>query len=150
MSSQLLEVGVALFNFTPVTVIDETGTGPYSYVVVSGTLPDGIALNSITGEVTGIPYNPYDFSAVIFGVQDVNGMVATQTNTVNFVVYPSTTAVAFPVPQILEVGFAMTAYQPLIALGGTGSYTYSIQSGTLPAGLTYNPVNGRITGTPSA
>jgi hypothetical protein len=38
----------------------------------------------------------------------------------------------------------------LSADGGTGSYTYSIVSGSLPPGLTLNPSTGAITGTPTA
>ncbi len=34
--------------------------------------------------------------------------------------------------------------------GGTAPYTFSLASGTLPAGLTLNTSTGAITGTPSA
>ena len=37
----------------------------------------------------------------------------------------------------------------LAASGGTPAYTYSISSGSLPAGLTLNPTTGAITGTPT-
>jgi hypothetical protein len=35
------------------------------------------------------------------------------------------------------------------ATGGTAPYTYSVASGTLPAGLTLNPASGAVTGTPT-
>jgi hypothetical protein len=38
----------------------------------------------------------------------------------------------------------------LIAAGGFPTYTFSISSGSLPAGLTLNTSNGAVTGTPSA
>ncbi len=38
----------------------------------------------------------------------------------------------------------------LIAAGGFPSYTFSISSGSLPAGLTVNASTGAVTGTPSA
>jgi hypothetical protein len=34
--------------------------------------------------------------------------------------------------------------------GGTGALTWSISAGTLPAGLNLNPINGVISGTPTA
>jgi hypothetical protein len=37
----------------------------------------------------------------------------------------------------------------LVASGGTGGYTYSLQSGSLPTGLLLNPMTGAITGTPT-
>lgn len=38
----------------------------------------------------------------------------------------------------------------LVAAGGKSPYTFSIQSGSLPGGLTLNPTTGAITGTPTA
>ena len=38
----------------------------------------------------------------------------------------------------------------LIAAGGFATYTFSISSGSLPAGLTLNTSTGAVTGTPSA
>ncbi|MCJ7655127.1 MAG: putative Ig domain-containing protein, partial [Dehalococcoidia bacterium] len=40
--------------------------------------------------------------------------------------------------------------QTLQATGGTGSYTWSITGGSLPAGLTLTPSSGLISGTPTA
>ena len=43
-----------------------------------------------------------------------------------------------------------TAYSTTLAtLGGTGPFTWSIDSGTLPTGLTIDPTTGEISGTPS-
>ena len=42
-----------------------------------------------------------------------------------------------------------TPFTPVTASGGYGTLTYAVSSGTLPNGLTLNPNNGQITGTPS-
>ncbi len=43
------------------------------------------------------------------------------------------------------------AYNAVLSVsGGSGAYTFSIASGTLPPGLVLNPSTGSITGTPSA
>jgi DNA polymerase III psi subunit len=61
---------------------------------------------------------------------------------------PSITATATTTAQTLTVGTAMTSFTPLIASGGTAPYTYSY-TGPLPAGLTLDPSNGAVTGTPT-
>lgn len=59
-------------------------------------------------------------------------------------------AVANTAAQSLQVGTAMTSFSPLTPSGGTAPYTYSIASGTLPAGLALNASTGAVTGTPAA
>jgi hypothetical protein len=51
----------------------------------------------------------------------------------------------------LPNGMVGVAYPAtLVASGGTTPYVWSLASGVLPAGLTLNPNNGAITGTPTA
>ncbi len=53
-------------------------------------------------------------------------------------------------PATLANGTVGTAYSRTVsATGGTGSYTYSVSAGTLPAGLTLNASSGVISGTPT-
>jgi len=63
---------------------------------------------------------------------------------------PSISATAVTTAQSLTVGTAMASFAPLTASGGTTPYTYSITSGTLPAGLNLDTTTGVITGTPTA
>jgi hypothetical protein len=53
------------------------GTGPYKYSVSSGLLPDGLNIDSDTGEISGSPTNPaiYDFT---IQVTDHNSIIATK------------------------------------------------------------------------
>lgn len=62
----------------------------------------------------------------------------------------SITATATTTAQSLTVGTAMTSFSPLTASGGATPYTYSITSGTLPAGLSLDTGTGAVTGTPAA
>jgi hypothetical protein len=48
------------------------GKGPYAWSLVSGSLPPGLALNSATGSITGVPTQPGTFSAT-FAVADTLG-----------------------------------------------------------------------------
>ena len=51
----------------------------------------------------------------------------------------------------LPAGEVEQAYDAnLTAIGGTGSYSWSLVAGTLPAGLTLDAVTGAISGTPTA
>ncbi len=53
-------------------------------------------------------------------------------------------------PATLPSGDLTTAYnQTITATGGIAPYTYSISSGTIPNGLTFNPATGVISGTPT-
>lgn len=63
--------------------------------------------------------------------------VAPQTLTIS-----GTPVTSSPVNQAYA-GFTVSAS------GGNKPYTYSIQSGTLPTGLTINPSTGAVAGTPS-
>jgi hypothetical protein len=58
-------------------------------------------------------------------------------------------ALAIQSPNILPAGALSKAYNyTLLALGGAGSYTWSITSGSLQSGLSLNTSTGAITGTP--
>jgi hypothetical protein len=61
----------------------------------------------------------------------------------------SITATATTTAQSLTVGTAMASFSPLTPSGGATPYTYSVTSGTLPAGLSLNASTGAVTGTPS-
>ena len=53
-------------------------------------------------------------------------------------------------PASLPAATVGTAYsQTVSATGGTGSYTFSVSAGALPAGLTLNASSGVISGTPT-
>ena len=54
-------------------------------------------------------------------------------------------------PATLPAGTVGVSYnQTVTASGGTSSFTYTVSSGALPAGLTLNAATGAITGTPTA
>ena len=61
---------------------------------------------------------------------------------------PTTLSIATTTLPSGQVGTAYSA--TLAASGGTSPYTWSLTSGTLPAGLTLNAATGAITGTPTA
>ena len=148
-TAQSLTVGAVMTSFTPLTPSGGTGSYTYSY---GGTLPAGLSLDTSTGAVTGTPTATYATASVVFSVQDANAVVANTTSTVSFTVGAASatiTAIATTTAQSLTVGTAMASFSPLTASGGATPYTYSVTTGTLPAGLSLNVTTGAVTGTPT-
>ncbi|MBI3765703.1 MAG: putative Ig domain-containing protein, partial [Ignavibacteriales bacterium] len=133
-------IGVA-YNQT--ISITSGGTAPYSFTVTAGVLPNGLSMGS-DGHITGTPsaLGTFDFTVT---VTDANGcsdfhaysvMISCPTITVN--------------PASLPNGRINVAYsQTITASGGTGPYSFTVTSGSLPTGLSLS-LGGSLSGTPSA
>jgi Peptidase family M1 domain/Peptidase M1 N-terminal domain/Putative Ig domain/Dockerin type I domain len=71
-------------QFTEFTdsVIVKGGTGPYNITLLSGALPDGLTLNPLTGQITGVPT---EFGSFVFTVyaQDAS----TGTDSQEYILY---------------------------------------------------------------
>lgn len=137
---------------TPLTVginsvaaFTSSGTPAPVYIVTIGTLPAGLVLNALTGEVTGRPTvaGPYAF---VLSAVNVAGSVSTPWQSGS--VLTGSTAPSAPVGALptLVVGTPMSA---TFTSSGTPAPTFSIATGSLPAGLSLNAVSGVISGTPT-
>ena len=152
LPSALVLSGSALASGIVGTTYQQTlqasgGTSPYTWSVASGTLPAGLTLAS-TGVISGTPTHS-GTSTFTVKVTDSSSPAQTQTAATSITVAPPTSALTIT-SSILPSGTTGTTYQPssLEASGGTSPYTWSIVSGTLPAGLTLAPT-GVISGTPT-
>ncbi|MEO8186475.1 MAG: putative Ig domain-containing protein, partial [Burkholderiaceae bacterium] len=132
-------VGVAYSQ----TVSATGGNGSYTFSVSVGSLPAGLSLNAGTGAITGTPTTAATSN---FTITATDGLAATGSRA-----YAVTINAAITVnPATLPNGAVGTAYsQTVSATGGTGSYTFSLSAGSLPAGLSLNAATGAITGTPT-
>ncbi len=131
------------------TIAVTGGAGAITYSVTVGSLPLGLSLNSSTGAITGTATGPSGTVNFTVQVKDSSSAGA-QTNSKAF----SITINLPPAPQIttttLPADVEGTAYsQPLALTGGLAPFTYSISTGSLPAGLSINASTGAITGTPT-
>lgn len=124
------------------SVSQSGGHSPYTYAVQTGALPAGITLNASTGALSGSSAAVGSYSGS-FRVTDAGGRT-------------SDVAFAFDVTAALSIGKSFadgtenTAYSgSATASGGAAPYTYSVQSGALPTGLSLNSSTGAVTGTPT-
>jgi len=130
-------VGVAYSQ----TATASGGAAPYSYALTAGALPAGLSLNGSTGAITGTPTAGGTFNFTVTAT-DANSYTGSRAYTLT--VSAATVTVS---PSTLPGATVATAYsQTILASGGTGSYTYAVTAGSLPAGLTLSS-NGTLSGT---
>ena len=118
------------------------GTGPYTYTIISGALPDGITL----GEDGSFSGSPLQSGTFIFTARayDINMCYADKEYSIY--VCPEI-AVA---PQSLVGGCSGTPLSiQLSATGATGAWTIAVTSGSLPPGTNLSS-DGLLSGTPSS
>jgi hypothetical protein len=119
------------------------GATPYSWDVTSGALPTGLSLTGST--ISGTPTTPGTFD---FTVRVTDATSDTATSSVSITVATPVTITT----TALDDGTTGTPYSAsLTATGGTGSYVWSVVSGSLPTGLVLSGISGStISGTPTA
>jgi large repetitive protein len=117
------------------------GITPYTWSLASGALPPGILLSPAgTLSGTSTATGSYGFTVK---VADANGQAASQATSIVIGQGVSTT---FSAPPGAVVGVAYS--DPLTATGGTAPYTWSVNTGTLPPGITLSTA-GVLAGTPT-
>lgn len=136
------EVGT-LYN----QVITATGgTAPYTFAVTSGSLPTGLTLTG-AGVLAGTPTAPGTFNFTITATDD-NGCLGSRAYAI--VIAAAGCPVITLSPAALPPGAIGASYnQTISASGGLAPYEFTLESGTLPTGLTLG-TTGTISGTPSA
>jgi predicted hotdog family 3-hydroxylacyl-ACP dehydratase len=133
------------------TILPSGGTAPYTFTLSAGTLPPGISLNASTGVFSGIPTTLGTYNFTFLATDNTTGSGAPYSFQRAYNVTVTTgpvLALASTTSSATQIG--VTYSQTNIASGGTGSYTYSISAGALPAGLSLNTATGTVSGTPTA
>lgn len=118
-----------------------TGTsGAASWGVESGALPAGLTLLS-NGTLSG---SPTTAGTSAFTVQVTSGL-QTATRGLSVTIVP---ALVLVTPTLANATVGNPYAQQLVASGGTGTYTWTLVAGSVPAGLTFDST-GAIAGTPT-
>lgn len=119
------------------------GSLPYTWTVVSGTLPTGLTL-STSGVITGTP-TVLQTSNFTVRVTDNASAIDDQPLTLTIGTTGGLTITTTSLPTAQQnVSYSQT----LVRTGGTSPFTWSLVSGTLPSGLSLS-TSGVISGTPT-
>ena len=131
------------------TLVAGGGTAPYVWSVTAGLLPNGLTLGT-GGTISGTP-SAAGTAAFTVKVTDGKGVSSTRNFTISVVPAPIPAAPVVIATQYLPVGAVGSPYSIYLgASGGKSPYSWSLQSGQLPYGLTLNAATGSISGTPTA
>lgn len=146
VATQTLDAGTVGTPYS-FTLSATGGVGPYTWSLVSGSLPAGLSLSS-AGVVSGTP------SAVTTGASGAS-FVLKAANSAGCQTSLTFTLRICPVillsPTTLPNGAMTQAYsQTITSSNGAAPHVYAVSSGSLPAGLSLNPSTGVISGTPTS
>ena len=124
-------------------VVSASGVGPFTFAVISGLLPTGIVLVQTgpnTFKFTGTTTTAGHYSVLVRAVS-ANGWAVTRLYTISALGILNSTP--------LEDATVGEPYSvQLLADGGTAPYTFTLENGSLPDGLTLSE-SGLISGTPT-
>jgi len=125
-----------------------TVSEPKTWSIVSGQLPPGLNLDASTGLISGTPTTAGTYSFQVLAKVNADSRSDTKWLTV-VVRSPLAITPSAPLspsgPTLWEVGVPLDA--TLAASGGTGTYTFSLASGSLPDGVAI-AADGTLSGTP--
>jgi len=121
------------------------GTPPYTFLLISGTLPNICTLNSSTGLVNGTPTKTGKFKYKVRAT-DSKGLYD-DTGTITATIYPHVSITPNTTTSTGNIGVPYT--QTNTANDGVASYIYSLYSGTLPPGTNLNTSTGVVSGIPT-
>jgi hypothetical protein len=124
------------------------GTIPYAWSITSGSLPAGLTLAASTGVISGTPTASGSASFTV-KVTDAASNTASKALSIA-VVAAAPVALSITTSSLPQASTSSVYSATLQATGGTPAYTWSISSGSLPAGLSLLGTTGQITGTATA
>jgi hypothetical protein len=122
-----------------------TPSGNYSFTKTSGTLPPGLTLNGASGVLSGTPTTQGTSS---FAVTATGFGTCTGSRTYSLTITASCATITLPaLPAAGTIGVNYSGN--LAATTPSASYTFTVESGTLPPGLTINNLFGQLSGKPT-
>jgi len=123
------------------------GTAPYQYTIASGSLPAGLSLGT-GGALTGTPTVAGTFTFTVKSTDSSTGTGAPFSATRSYSLTVNAPTLTLSPATLPNPEQAVAYSQQFSASGGTGSYTYTVGAGALPAGLSLG-ASGLLSGTPT-
>ena len=136
------KTGIAI---SPIVLVARGGASPYSWTFTSGALPLGITFDVQTGQLSGTPTETGDFIFTVT-VTDSNGTPGTAQKQFFMHVSGTLTITSSAVP---DGATGVNYSYALNVSNGIPPYSWTVQSGTLPSGITFNSNTGALSGTPT-
>ena len=128
------------------------GTGAYTWDLAGGSpaLPTGLTLNTSSGVISGIPTGTSNLNHTFTVTDHTPPTPQTASKTLQLIIGAQPPDLLITTTSPLPPGTVTQAYSvTLTASGGTGTKTWDMSSGSLPAGLNLSS-SGVISGTPAA
>ncbi|MFZ1249862.1 MAG: Ig domain-containing protein [Candidatus Microsaccharimonas sp.] len=122
------------------------GTAPITWSITTGSLPAGLSLNANTGIISGTPTTAGDYSFTIAANNSAGG---DRTDMDGTVLASASSAPVITTTELNTLTVGKSFSQTIGATGSSTGRTWSVSSGTLPAGLTLKSSTGIISGTPT-
>jgi len=116
---------------------------PGTWSITAGALPAGLTLAPATGVISGTPTTVGTGNFTV-RFQDANSNASTRALSILVTNTPPVISTAS-----LPKGKVNTAYTATLKVADNRAGTWSVSTGTLPAGLTLAPATGVISGTPT-
>ncbi|MCI0485694.1 MAG: putative Ig domain-containing protein [Blastocatellia bacterium] len=122
------------------------GRGPYTWSMGTGSLPDGLSLDSFSGRITGTPTQGGTFS---FTARITDSAQTTATSNTLRITVEIAPLVITSEGNLTQGVVGASYMEQLTSSGGQGPFTWSLNTGDLPPGLSIQASTGNITGTPT-
>ena len=137
---------------TPIQLSATAGANPIAatnaWAIIGGTLPAGLELNSTTGAISGTTTSPFGQYAIKVSVTDSVGLVGYRNFTITVKAPPQITSPIVPVSGVKGIPMSFQLTGRAIAPSTLPRFGAWEVTG-LPAGVTFNPTTGLISGTPT-
>ena len=144
-ATSLTLAGATVGSSYSASVSASGGTAPYTWTLTSGSLPAGLSLSS-SGIISGTPTS---VSASNFTLQVTDSTSQSASAVYSIAVSGVTSTTCTITTSGLPGGTVGSAYSATLAASGvTSPYTWTLVSGSLPAGLSISS-SGVISGTPT-
>ena len=132
---------------TAISTITSTNTGgaATSWSITSGSLPAGLSFSTSTGSISGTPTAVYSTASITIEASNAAG---SDSATISITVEDEAPNIAYSGPYTFTKNTAISTITPTNTGGAATSW--SITSGSLPAGLSFSSTTGAITGTPTS
>ena len=114
------------------------------YVITSGSLPHGLVFNALTRTISGTPVGGQERTRLVMTAIDIDG------DTAEFTFHITVEGVAFVSSPVIDRTFLVNSeITPIRLPEANGVRTLTYTTTNLPAGLSFDPVTRRISGTPT-